>query len=391
MESFKRRLKSQADQFRRACLGAANQIFSPTNFSPFQLKSFADWLASLRLASRSPYRKDAPRERDYFNLRKMIVVSTLKSIVYGIDSSDGTIIWHLYLGRNIKPLRSSLGDEKIPLYVQRTTAHYHFSPVATVVAADESTGHTVLISFDPITGTVSERKVLSVQVKRIELLPYTNPHTHKHHLVMLDNNNQVILYPEYDGAMEQHAPVYLFNFNTAGDLEGFALNVALRKLLPVWKVKLGFSAEQKVVAVAAKPFHQKVHSAGRVLGNRSVLYKYVNPNLVAVASHDPIHSLLQIHLVDAVSGYIVYNAKQNKIAGPVHLVHCENWLAYSYWNEKGRRMEIAVVELYEGLEQTDALHYNSLTPTLMPNVAAVSQAYIFPQGITALGVTETGW
>lgn len=54
-------------------------------------------------------------------------------------------------------------------------------------------------------------------------------------------------------------------------------------------------------------------------------------------------------------------------------------------------MEIAIVELYEGLEQTDALHYNSLAPTLNPDVAAISQAYIFPQGITALGVTETGW
>lgn len=53
-------------------------------------------------------------------------------------------------------------------------------------------------------------------------------------------------------------------------------------------------------------------------------------------------------------------------------------------------MELAVVELYEGLEQTDPSNYNSLTPTLSPVVEIISQAYIFPQGISALGVTETG-
>lgn len=53
-------------------------------------------------------------------------------------------------------------------------------------------------------------------------------------------------------------------------------------------------------------------------------------------------------------------------------------------------MEVAVLELYEGLEQTDALHYNSLVHTVAAKVTALSQAYIFPQGVAALGVTETG-
>lgn len=83
LESLIRRLKSQAEQFRRTCFSAANQLFLSSNFFPFGSKSFADWMASLRLASENTRRKDAPYERDYFNLRKIIVVSTLKSIVYG--------------------------------------------------------------------------------------------------------------------------------------------------------------------------------------------------------------------------------------------------------------------------------------------------------------------
>ena len=65
-------------------------------------------------------------------------------------------------------------------------------------------------------------------------------------------------------------------------------------------------------------------------------------------------------------------------------------MTYSYWNEKARRTEIAVIELYEGLTQTSELAFSSLTPVVPPVVNAVSQAYIFPQGISAMGVTDTG-
>uniref|UniRef100_A0AAF5PXW2 ER membrane protein complex subunit 1 n=1 Tax=Wuchereria bancrofti TaxID=6293 RepID=A0AAF5PXW2_WUCBA len=388
MESLIRRLKSQVEQFRRACIGAINQIFS-SNFLPLRSKSFADWIASLRFFTKSTRRKDLLCERDYFNLRKVIVASTLKSVVYGIDSSDGTILWYVYLGRNIKPLLGSLGNEKIPLFIQRTTAHYHFSPQATVVASDKRSGHAVLISFNPITGSLIERKNFLTSIKRIEILPYANAQTHIYHLIMLDDRNKVMSYPENMDTQEQQVPLHFFNFNVSGDLEGLVLNVSRKKLSSTWKVNLSLRNEQRIIAVVSKPSYQKVHSAGRVLGNRSVLYKYANPNLVAIAVLDSTHSVLQIYLIDAVSGYIVYSGKQNKITGPVHLVHCENWLAYSYWSEKGRRMEVAVVELYEGLEQTDALHYNSLVHTLAAKVTALSQAYIFPQGVAALGVTET--
>ncbi|VDM91350.1 unnamed protein product [Onchocerca ochengi] len=388
LESLIRRVRSQIEQFRRAYISATNQIFS-SNFLSFHSKSFANWVASLRFSSKSTRKKNIPYERDYFNLRKIIVASTLKSVVYGIDSSDGSILWYLYLGKNIKPLFSSLENEKIPLFIQRTTAHFHFSPQATVIANDKESEQTVLICFNPITGSLIEQKSFLTSIKRVEILPYANTQTHIYHLIMLDENNKVISYPENMDGVEQQVPLHFFNFNTFGDLEGFVLNISRKQLSSTWKAKLSLSSEQKIVAVVPKPFYQKVHSAGRVLSNRSVLYKYTNPNLVAIAVLDSVHSVLQIHLVDAVSGYIVYSGKQNKITSPIHLVHCENWLAYSYWNEKGRRVEIAVIELFEGLEQTDALYYNSLVHTLEAKVTVFTQAYIFPQGVAALGVTET--
>lgn len=69
-----------------------------------------------------------------------------------------------------------------------------------------------------------------------------------------------------------------------------------------------------------------MHSQGKVLGDRSVLYKYANPNLVAVMSVDPIHAVLSINLVDVVSGAVVYTAKHDRATEPVNLIHCENWV-----------------------------------------------------------------
>lgn len=60
----------------------------------------------------------------------------------------------------------------------------------------------------------------------------------------------------------------------------------------MWNVDLsGHSGDHKIVTVAAKNPIERVHSLGRVMPDRSVLYKYINPNLVAVFTQaaDSIH------------------------------------------------------------------------------------------------------
>lgn len=51
----------------------------------------------------------------------------------------------------------------------------------------------------------------------------------------------------------------------------------------------GLNGDNRVIKIASKNLVERVHSQGRVLPDRSVLYKYINPNLVAVftESQDP--------------------------------------------------------------------------------------------------------
>ena len=63
------------------------------------------------------------------------------------------------------------------------------------------------------------------------------------------------------------------------------------KSIPIWNVRLGGHGDaHRIIAISAKNPIENVHSQGRVLADRSVLYKYINPNLVAVVTQgiDPI-------------------------------------------------------------------------------------------------------
>lgn len=71
--------------------------------------------------------------RDYFNLRKMIIVSTTSGSVYGLHNEDGSVIWSLYLGDDFEPIHDQFGVSKVPLFIQRGTSHYQFPSEAAVV------------------------------------------------------------------------------------------------------------------------------------------------------------------------------------------------------------------------------------------------------------------
>lgn len=51
----------------------------------------------------------------------------------------------------------------------------------------------------------------------------------------------------------------------------------------VWEVVM-LPKNQRITHVISKNPIERVHSQGRVLSDRSVLYKYINPNLVAIVT-----------------------------------------------------------------------------------------------------------
>jgi len=119
--------------------------------------------------------------------------------------------------------------------------------------------------------------------------------------------------------------------------------------------------------------------------------------------------VLSLYLVDVVSGSVVFTMTHRKVRAPLSIVHSENWLAYSYFNEKVRRTEIsklngaiivfcgyklsqflpfiATIELYEGKSQANNSVWSSLQAPPMPLVER--QSYILPTIVEALRETIT--
>lgn len=91
-------------------------------------------------------------------------------------------------------------------------------------------------------------------------------------------------------------------------------------------------------------------SYGRVLGDKSTLYKYLNPHLAIATTTRP-GGLSGVRVVDTASGEVVYAAE---VEGErVHASMAENWLVYAW--QSGSQWRLASVELYEDREGKQSL------------------------------------
>uniref|UniRef100_A0A8C7XT34 ER membrane protein complex subunit 1 n=1 Tax=Oryzias sinensis TaxID=183150 RepID=A0A8C7XT34_9TELE len=340
---------------------------------------------------RSQVKSDISMEnlsRDEFNLQKMMVMVTASGKLFGIDSKTGGILWKHYL----ENIPSNAGFK---LMVQRTTAHFPHPPQCTLLIKDKDTGLASLHVFNPIFGKMSHvtPPALPQPILQSLMLPFMDQDYAKV-LLLIDDQYKVSAFPSTKYVLQQlqeMAPTIFFFLvdSSQGRLSGYRLRTDL-STEQIWEVILPTEI-QKIVSVKGKRPNEHVHSQGRVMGDRSVLYKYLNPNLLAVVTESTdLHqerSFVGIMLIDGVTGRIIHEAVQRKARGPVHVVHSENWVVYEYWSTKSRRNEFSVIELYEGMELYNSTAFSSLDRPLVPQV--LQQSYIFPSSISTMEATLT--
>ncbi|XP_053680149.1 ER membrane protein complex subunit 1 [Anopheles nili] len=334
--------------------------------------------------------------RDDFGLHKMLVVVTSTGKVFGIDNVSGKHHWVRYL-----PSFSGFGNgQPMRLLVQRTSRFYPLPAQCVILGREKSqSGKGLLYIFNPISGMpVAGGGIVELpyRVQQVALLHHTGTDFLKG-LLLLDENSHAHVVPE---SLAMHADnFYLFSIDKeTAQIRGFLVQYRQKtagnemlQTIPTWQIDLsGAGKSQQIIACESKSSIEHVHSQGRVMADRSVLYKYINPNLVAVATHGPdnIHKyILNVHLVDVVSGSIVFSMSHKRIRPPLHMVHSENWLVYSYYNDKARRTEMTSIELYEGKTQTNSTVWSSLDAPPLPMVER--QSYILPVAVASLKETIT--
>ncbi|XP_054159039.1 ER membrane protein complex subunit 1-like [Oppia nitens] len=330
-----------------------------------------------------------PLVRDKFGLHKVIIALAENGKLFGIDSTTGAVIWSLY-----EPyLKHELNAKnKLPILVQRTTAHYPFPAQCSVI---NKNGY--IFSFNPITGETIERIKLEVGVTQTMLLSHTDSNYLKP-ILILDDNLKPIIYPSSAKSLFlTNKDIYfmLISYNS-GSLRGLSFADSTDTELnakQMWSIDLPtpFNSLQ----VVFKRYGEHVHSQGRVKGDRNVLYKYLNPNLVAIVGESidsQEKTFVVFYLVDAITGSVIHTTVHKRAKQPIHIVHSENWVIYSFYNEKSRRTEISSVELYEGLYQSNSSAFSSLTRNPLLPSHVEENTFIFPTGIDVMAdtVTERG-
>ena len=156
---------------------------------------------------------------------------------------------------------------------------------------------------------------------------------------------------------------------------------------------------EKIVSLVSRPVNDPVASIGKVLGDRNVLYKYLNPNLaLLVTAHEAAKSA-SVYVMDTVSGAIIYsNTHKNvDLSAPIASTLSENWFAYSFTVEASdispKGHQLVSGELYESISANDrgllndAVNVSSLAGTTEP--FTYTHTFQIPESIAKMSVTQT--
>merc|ERR1711935_776815 len=147
--------------------------------------------------------------------------------------------------------------------------------------------------------------------------------------------------------------------------------------------------------------HEDMQSMSTILGDNSLLLKYINPHMAVVVTmlsdgdHQSVTEVatalekerneitrkplgagapgsstvppqgqqelpnMFVNLVDTVSGRVLYRHSHSGVdpSQKVSVVVSENWVVYTYVNFRTRRTEIGVLTLHEGMIEAKGLTY----------------------------------
>ncbi|EPS37511.1 hypothetical protein H072_8788 [Dactylellina haptotyla CBS 200.50] len=354
-----------------------------------ELKYLPGWIAGFQqsiLAILGQPNKAADSAKDPFGYRKFVVMVTRFGWVTAIDTADqGQIVWSIPL------LKNQIMEKDIK-------GIFHFGKGVVVVML--SSGD--IYKIDAINGkglkktalqTLPSASVMTVESKK-------------------GDSRWLVIVPGKEGAKgwfwpdekESELELALQNTTISRKCEGSKgicgytakPTVGGRLILsPAWSFRL--PAGQTIVSLTTRPVHDPIASIGKVMGNRSVMYKYINPHLVLLITASPKTNTLYIYLLDSISGAVLNTSIQTEAdtSRPVVATMSENWYIYSFYSKSiAKGAHIVVTDFYTSQARNDPgnLLNENISSYNQPRSATpygISQAFVFPHPITSLATTTT--
>ncbi|GAB1206018.1 hypothetical protein APSETT445_004699 [Aspergillus pseudonomiae] len=325
------------------------------------LEHLPEWLQDLPKRILTSFLTDEVSNLDSFGISRHVIVATENGRVYALDGGNhGAVSWSV---------KAAEAETWAPVAVVTQPG------LATVYTDDGSS-----VTLNVASGEIIKRTPATTKLRSVAVL----------------NDSPA---PLVVGISENGTPV------ESVDRPGFFVTLGNGRVLgwsannnkfPVWE----FLPPQgeRVIHATSRPAHDPVASIGKVLGDRSVLYKYLNPNLVLVTAVGD--KSATFYLLDAISGKVLHASTQSGVdtTQPIASAMSENWFAYSFWGDvvhpsDAKGYQLVISELYESSIPNDrgpldaASNYSSLDALPLPHV--VSQSFIIPEPISHMAVTQT--
>ncbi|KAL2142426.1 hypothetical protein VTI28DRAFT_1198 [Corynascus sepedonium] len=329
--------------------------------------------------------------RDSFGFHKLAILATKRGMLYGLDvGNNGRVVWSK---RAFSIPRDSKWD------VKGIHAHDPTGEV-TIVGANSDF---VVLKGD--TGEIIEAKAPSSEVTT-QATALVDTYSGKQ-LIRIGRDGKIGDLHVYKAPRQT-----VVTRGAAGEVKGvvFVANGTSSYETTSWT----FSPPQgqRIVNIATRPDHDAVASIGRVLGDRTVKYKYLNPNTLVVAAVSDKAQTLTVYLLDTISGQILFSSQHEGIdlSKSIECAMAENWFVCTYFGQYSLRdntaqtlrgYQILVADLYESDEANDrgplgdAPSFSPLDPVDVPTAdgilrpAVTSQSYVLSAPLSALQVTQT--
>ena len=328
--------------------------------------------------------------RDKFGFSKLVIIATKRGRLAAIDAGHrGRVIW------NIQAVAPERG---VPWDVQGIDAEIG---TALVRGAKGE-----FLRVETATGKIIHHQKGSL----LEGLDTT--------IAVTDINGQEALVPVNVDASLGELPNADFDPQTVvitkggeTQLKGWSLPKKGRAL-QIWQFVPFFG--DRIIDVKHRSVHDPVASIGKAMGDRNVLYKYLNPNLILITAIHEQASSARLYLIDSISGNILHTISHSGVdfTQPISSAIFENFFVYSLFSKtisqdalqleqhQLQSYQLVVSELYESPYPNhrgplgSASNYSSIQPPSTLGESAdhphvISQVFLAPGPISHMAVTST--
>ncbi|CAK7237755.1 hypothetical protein SEUCBS140593_010106 [Sporothrix eucalyptigena] len=380
--------------------------FDDLEHLPAYLQAIPSRLLSSILGS-STGSDDTTPVADAFGFHKLAILATRRGRLYALDAaSPGSVLW------NTKAV--DVGATWTPWAVK--TIHVdEASGVATVVGATAGQSVAVKVETGEVTASNVNDDVSGSITNAILVTGASGPW-----LLALPEDGQIPAIPVEKCPSE--SIVVRDYTSTPSGIRGVRFVASDNACTQETTWTFTPPQQFRIVNVATRPAVDPVASIGRVLGDRTVLYKYLNPNLAVVAAISDDTAVLITFLIDTVSGQVLSSATYDGVDGakPVDCLLFENTFLCTFFADytvasgspdvspqtiKG--YHLAVSDLYESTESNNRGALGSSTQNtsavdplkvvaqdgdatsqlLLP--AVTSATWVVGSRLTSLAVTQT--